>query len=376
MSTNAAKYQGCLSIAGIRYNCLRGIQAAPVVLLWLVFGWCFWAYLVRLCGGLLHDGQLAQGILYIIFFQPLFILCIWSFWKVTNTPPGRPVDVTRDQDVDDREDVQLLNHQQPQPEDDGQEGDEEGGASRTSVAILDVGAANESRVSLARASTSNDAAVNMRNVYPLITVKRSGAKRFCKKCQIEKFDRTHHCRICKSCTLKMDHHCPWVNNCVGFFNYKFFYLFILYASLLCLYVFLTTLPPTIDMVNGPMSIFGLDFNWPLLLFISGIFGLFLLPFTIFHTRQILKNRTTIETYEKANFKMGRSRNGRVDIMRNRHFNPWDLGYKQNFRQVMGNNPMTWFLPMGRPQGQGNYFPINEYAYNTLSTEPDDQFETF
>lgn len=28
------------------------------------------------------------------------------------------------------------------------------------------------------------------------------------------------------------------------------------------------------------------------------------------------------------------------------------------------------------QGQGNYFPINEYAYNTLSTEPDDQFETF
>lgn len=61
MSTNAAKYQGCLSIAGIRYNCLRGIQAAPVVLLWLVFGWCFWAYLVRLCGGLLHDGQLAQG---------------------------------------------------------------------------------------------------------------------------------------------------------------------------------------------------------------------------------------------------------------------------------------------------------------------------
>lgn len=105
--------------------------------------------------------------------------------------------ITRDQDVDDREDVQLLNHQQPQPENDGQEGDEEGGASRTSVAILDVGAANESRVSLARASTSNDAAVNMRNVYPLITVKRSGAKRFCKKCQIEKFDRTHHCRICK-----------------------------------------------------------------------------------------------------------------------------------------------------------------------------------
>ena len=61
MSSNAVKYQGCLSIAGIRHNCLRGIQAAPVVLLWLVFGWCFYAYIIRLCGGLLHDGQLAQG---------------------------------------------------------------------------------------------------------------------------------------------------------------------------------------------------------------------------------------------------------------------------------------------------------------------------
>lgn len=37
---------------------------------------------------------LSSGILYIVFFQPFFALCIWSFWKVTNTPPGRPADVS------------------------------------------------------------------------------------------------------------------------------------------------------------------------------------------------------------------------------------------------------------------------------------------
>lgn len=30
--------------------------------------------------------------------------------------------------------------------------------------------------------------------------------RFCEKCQIIKPDRSHHCSVCGSCVLKMDHH--------------------------------------------------------------------------------------------------------------------------------------------------------------------------
>jgi hypothetical protein len=55
--------------------------------------------------------------------------------------------------------------------------------------------------------------------------------RYCEKCKEVKPLRTHHCSICNVCCFKMDHHCPWVNNCLGLENQRYFLLFIFYLMI-------------------------------------------------------------------------------------------------------------------------------------------------
>ncbi|XP_007426203.1 palmitoyltransferase ZDHHC3-like [Python bivittatus] len=57
----------------------------------------------------------------------------------------------------------------------------------------------------------------------------------CNRCETYRPPRAHHCRICHRCVRRMDHHCPWINNCVGELNQKYFIQFLFYTGLASLY---------------------------------------------------------------------------------------------------------------------------------------------
>ena len=49
----------------------------------------------------------------------------------------------------------------------------------------------------------------------------------CPKCEVLRPNGAKHCSICNKCVDRYDHHCQWLNNCVGIGNHFSFYLYLI-----------------------------------------------------------------------------------------------------------------------------------------------------
>lgn len=180
--------------------------------------------------------------------------------------------------------------------------------------------------------------------------KRSGERRHCKWCAKYKPDRCHHCRVCRVCILRMDHHCPWIYNCVGFGNHKYFFLLLLYSCLACnliTWTMLQNVQESIDSETAFADIFLGLFAETLAAFL----GLLITIFFIFHIWLMLRAMTTIEFCEKSRSKAV--------------YEPslFDRGFLGNIRAVLGDNMLLWLLPVNPPSGDGLSFA------NTADNKP-------
>jgi hypothetical protein len=163
----------------------------------------------------------------------------------------------------------------------------------------------------------------------------------------------------------MDHHCPWINNCVGFYNRKVFLLTLLYSCILSYTIALGSLSAAYD------ALLQLQYQvvWPGLLIIGVcacalFFAVILTAFLKFHLKLVFQNLTTIENLEKSE--------GRTN---------YNAGYKHNWEQVFGCSHWLWLLPIsgksGKPYGDGVHWDVQPESEvpDSLSKSQSDRAET-
>ncbi|CAF3318806.1 unnamed protein product [Rotaria socialis] len=303
------------------YDILKWI---PVIFIVGILGWSYYAYVVQMC--ILTIDNVPKKVMYLCVYHSLLILFLWSYYRTVFEPLRGP---TREFYI-------------------GEVDGEHISAAQT---------VNERRTALVRLSREAN--------LPLLTRHIDGSIRYCFICRCIKPDRAHHCSVCEKCVLRYDHHCPWTNSCISYGNYKYFILFLAWSFIFCIFVAGTSFEyfilfwqsvTNMDQTQSHSMSSSGKFHLLFLFFVAIVFAISISSLFFYHLFLIGKNRTTVESYRTPVFTNGPQKDG------------FDLGFKQNFQEIFGNNFMKAIAPIYTTRGDGVNYPINTMILEALEQQ--------
>ena len=187
--------------------------------------------------------------------------------------------------------------------------------------------------------------------------------KYCSTCHIWRPPRTSHCGTCQVCVLNHDHHCVFLNNCVGERNYMYFLWFLLLACIGCVYLLIISIVQLcyyrIGEVENVARISQSVKHFPLSLFlvvysiVALLYPLLLLVFHLFLTSQ------NITTREYLN-----------NVYKRKHV---DFVNVFNTHSICKNLYMNWF---GSSHGVSLTFPRDEYEPSDIRYEKIEPLQLF
>ncbi|KOS21868.1 Palmitoyltransferase PFA5 [Escovopsis weberi] len=231
-----------------------------------------------------------------------------------------------------------------------------------------------------------------------------GRPKWCSECRRWKPDRAHHSSELGRCVRKMDHFCPWVGGMVSETSYNFFAQFTTYCTLFCI---ICVAVGAYCLRQQHLDGRSVD-AWTLtVLILACVFGVFAFGMSLTSLRFILSNTTNIDQVRKTYsmtlaIRIPRTtppseryptivyplRTRRLpapddlplsarDQQAERKFaivragpreNPWDLGFRDNWKSVMGDSLVDWLLPLRRSPCCNHESMESDYKYGPLVSQ--------
>jgi hypothetical protein len=165
-------------------------------------------------------------------------------------------------------------------------------------------------------------------------------EQLCSTCLLRRPLRSKHCSGCDRCISKFDHHCEWLNCCVGEKNHRTFIIYL--TSILCLtysYIYSTciywSIVEDLNIFESPIDviiskIFNLNSNWVLFTFCVSVWHAFWISMVwILQLFQILKVAMTT--------------NERLNAFRYKHFQSSETGvFRSPFNHGVMQNAADFF----------------------------------
>jgi uncharacterized membrane protein len=159
-------------------------------------------------------------------------------------------------------------------------------------------------------------------------------------------ERTHHCFSLDACILRYDHYCVWIDNAVGYYNYRLFFSFVFCsmaaAVSYCALIF-TAIFSGHSLGIGLVGMLGTFF----LLCIAATVAISLSVFLCISIIPcIVHNQTAVERAVCLKYAARAQRSRRGPYVHRYDCGSW---YKNAVSMLQSDWPWMWILPFGLPR---------------------------